>query len=1648
MIGFLNKRKRFIATFFLGVIVLQLSAVPSYALTSGPSQPEVQGFQPAGTSDMVDLFTGDFSYNIPLFELPGPNGGYPFNLSYQAGLGMDAEASWVGLGFSLNPGAINRQMRGLPDEFSGDAIKTKMAIEPSVTVGLGAGVSLERFGAAKDRGSIGLTVNYNNYNGFGYSIDGNVGYSHSVAGGLTHGLGFSLDPKQGVSLSPSLGLSKKALGTFGLRADYNSKTGLQSISATHSMTTYAITQNKETNSNTSDTDDKKTENEKTDPQVEVTPFGSVGHSSAGLTLSHPGYTPQVSMPMRNVSMAARFAPGAAMWGFFANGYVKGFYSEQWLKDNKKWTSAKAYGYLNYQNATNASAVLDFNREKDGLITKNSPNLPIPSLTYDVYSVTGQGISAMYRPMRNDRGIVHDPETISKSVGASIGVDAAPGLAHVGVNLTVNHAKSTSSKWTDNNNALSSSAFQSGGINDTYEPVYFKVHGENTPQSNTSLDAIGGDKAVRVAIPGDNINAVAANTLERTNWSKTMPNSATTDRERKTRAQLIQTITNEELTANGKELISHLKVRYQTAAGVDTTFDRSRLPKHHIAAFTALTPEGLRYNYGIPAYNLKQEETSFTGFRAQNDSKVLVNKINGNPCGSSGDPCYEQEGTEKFLKRVDMPKYAHAYLLTSIIGPDYVDITGDGVSADDLGYWVKFTYRKTADESSAYKWRDPFSKAHYSEGWKTDPRDDRGSFVYGEKEMWYLVKAETKSHIATFSLEEREDGRGVNKLLQDQNETGKAIYKLNEIKLFSRIAGTSKPIKTVKFDYDYSLCPGVDNSITGNGKLTLRKVWFEYGSNTRGKFNPYVFSYHQHNPAYDQHAYDRWGNYKPYPVNDPLYNIDYPYVEQDPAKKDQIDQNAAAWSLTEIQLPSGGKIKVDYESDDYAYVQHMQAMQMMDIVSPQGNTSGEFTLDDNSRVYFKLERPVPESAISGDEATRKTLMKNEVMKYLDKDREQVYIKALINVRSEDEDFYEYISMYVKVDFSANGTMELHKAGGSNYVYGSFKLVKEEDVNPLSLRTWQHLRINQPELASSDKKLTNFKQTDKPAERVKQITALGSLFDNIKTMFAGYYDFCNDAGFGREMMAGKSWVRLNSPDKIKYGGGLRVRQVTMIDNWTEDKEGVYGQVYDYSMTEDNNVISSGVAAYEPMVGGDEIPLRYAKRYVQSVSLRSDNNLFFEFPVNESSYPGPQVGYRKVTVTSLAAANLAGQKVKHNTLENGKTILPKSDGKISYGTSGVTVHEFFTAKDFPVITDETEKVDKPYQLSVPIPFLGNVSVNKLTTSQGYSMITNDMHGKQKMVSTYRQNRQGGIEPKPISWVKYNYFSESQIYQKQNVSVLSATFKDNNDGSLSIASKAEVANPAVAKYSIGQEHEFFLDMRQHEDNAWEGGANINIEMLLIVTPLGTFMLPAFVPWPSVGVNAQQLRSSVANKLIFRTGILQSVEAYDGGSTVITQNVKWDKYTGGVLLTKVNNNFDAPLYSYNIPAYTQYQGMGAAFQNIGLKFSIADVTKDYVNNSLYTFKATTTAGNLVPGDEILLYSTTGGWNSPKAKIVFAGEENGEMILYSPEPLPASSYNAMIVRSGYRNHLNVSAGSITGLEDPSQPGVSKSYTKVVSVPNE
>src|SRR5687767_5210220 len=110
-------RRMIAATLLLVMLTNTLAPTITYALTSGPTQPEATSFEPVDTTDMVNLQTGDLTYSIPLLEVPGPEGGYPLALSYHAGIQPNEDASWVGLGWVFNPGAISRNVNGYPDDW-------------------------------------------------------------------------------------------------------------------------------------------------------------------------------------------------------------------------------------------------------------------------------------------------------------------------------------------------------------------------------------------------------------------------------------------------------------------------------------------------------------------------------------------------------------------------------------------------------------------------------------------------------------------------------------------------------------------------------------------------------------------------------------------------------------------------------------------------------------------------------------------------------------------------------------------------------------------------------------------------------------------------------------------------------------------------------------------------------------------------------------------------------------------------------------------------------------------------------------------------------------------------------------------------------------------------------------------------------------------------------------------------------------------------------------------------------------------------------------------------------------------------------------------------------------------------------------------
>ena len=174
----------------LSSIILLICATASFALQGGPTQPDYAQFEPSGMTDMVNLLSGDFSYQIPLSDIPSPYGNYPLSLSYHAGISPQQEASWVGLGWSLNPGSINRDVRGVPDDqFHGGTLGFIYQYTAIQVWSVNLGYSIGAY-------SIGLT----------FRSDGSVGYSETVGPEVSGiaGVGFTIG-NEAIGLKASFG---------------------------------------------------------------------------------------------------------------------------------------------------------------------------------------------------------------------------------------------------------------------------------------------------------------------------------------------------------------------------------------------------------------------------------------------------------------------------------------------------------------------------------------------------------------------------------------------------------------------------------------------------------------------------------------------------------------------------------------------------------------------------------------------------------------------------------------------------------------------------------------------------------------------------------------------------------------------------------------------------------------------------------------------------------------------------------------------------------------------------------------------------------------------------------------------------------------------------------------------------------------------------------------------------------------------------------------------------------------------------------------------------------------------------------------------------------------------------------------------------
>lgn len=1590
----------------------------------GPSAPEATSFKTVGSDNLVNLFTGDFSYSIPLMDV----GGYPVNLFYSGGISMEQEASWVGLGWNINPGTVSRNMRGVPDDFNGeDQLTQYQNMKPNRTYGGEVGADVELLGLKKPKIKLSLGFSHNNYLGpaleLGLSTSVNIsiiennkfGKSPTAADtgsmnmGVSMGGSAKLSSRSGLTLSPSLNVAMDVTGKnvgsgIGLSTSYNSRIGIQNLNIAAEAHKYRKGSNN------------------TEMAGNPMPY-----ASSNISFARSSYMPVMRMPLANYNFAAKLELGAGLYGVRGSGTANGYYSESSVPKEWRMQKKPLVGYIFSEKAmADKNAVMDFNRLNDAEVTPNTPVISAPQYTYDIFSIQGEGTGGSIRAYRGDMGFMRDNRTVSKESNASIGADPAGG--HWGGSFDVVLTPTTVGGWNEANNTLNLSmpfANKQSNTSD-FENVYFRNPGERTVTNEDAINKVGQDNLVRFELVGSNVNPRLNSKLEKfdkkTNTSlgtqSIASNTGLSQRDKRT--QVVTMLSAGEATKVG--LDKTIKNYAGTVDNINHYLQNTQIDRvgahrkaHHISQIDVLEQSGMRYVYGLPVYSLSQKDYTFSVGNIPAQNGGLVKYDIGSEGNTDSKHMKNSSKIDGYFMAQETPAYASSFMLTGLLSPDYVDVTNDGITEDDLGNAVKFNYKYTGD----HQWRTPRKNdnagsgldwAFFNDGNKSEKKDNKATVSFGKREVWYLNAIESKSMIAIFVTESRNDAKGVAgpqdgrvNGAEDANKKLARIDLYTKAEIKSKGLTNAKPVKSVIFNYDYSLCVGTpDNANAAQGKLTLKSIFFSYNGQNRSEKDRYVFDYGSgaQNPSYALNAADRWGTYKdPTDVTllpDGLTNADHPFTSF--GNKAKNDLFAGAWSLRKILLPSGGQMEVEYESDDYGYVQNRRASNMFEIAGLGNSTAysnkaflynnDPFFETDNNYLYIKLTDPL--------EATTIVARKQEIKeKFLD-GQTQLAFKISLKMPSGKEETVTMYSLFDDWDICSNN---------SEYFY--IKLREINGKSPLATSAINLLTNNFPGQA--------FPGYESEVNNVQDFLGLVvNMLAGIKSVFQNVENQMRSSGKAREISLQRSFVRLTNPYKIKYGGGSRVKKVIIKDNWkkmTERAENptgtftsTYGQEYDYTTTEKiagkEVVISSGVASYEPAIGGEENPFREIVQFSNKLPLASAIYGAVELPVLDGFYPAASVGYSKVTVRSI------NRKGKFN------------DSLVRSGI-GKQVTQFYTAKDYPSYSVYTPLKSIDYKKTPKLSFFYKEIITRRVVSQGFLIETNDMHGKMKSQEAFSEKD----EKTPLTASYHTYKNTGKNGMNDKVD-----FVYNEGGG------------EIRKGNMGIDVELMTDVREFKIEST--GLNGQINADLFPLPFFTFVWVSYLPLMTYTEN--KYRAVTTTKLINYHAIEDSVIVMDKGSVVSTKTIAYDSETGSPIVSRTANEFHDALYNITYPAHWAYSGTGPAYKNIDRVFTGIDFNKGrIINNEINPSEI------FESGDEVLIISAGSGSVScvpPSADVskLWALDitknntaltvVNKDLIFIDSSGMPytRADVKMRIIRSGKRNNLGMSVASVTTMKNPVQ----------------
>lgn len=731
-----------------------------YALTNGPGQPDFSSFEPVTTTGMVNEFTGDFTYNIPLMEVPGPNGSsFPFSLSYHSGSNLEQDASWVGYGWNLNPGSIVRSTRGNPDDDADVEVIQHTAEKPLETVTAQFNGTAE-VASTKIPASLGGFLRYSTNKGWsvgatfdlnfaGYASlnctidDGNVNFSGSLHPQGSRYKESAVPLRRGIQTDLEDMMDKPQE----VQQDFTKKDNRDNVGQDKS---YYIGKSYKNGKSEVGNGEKRRDrfvelNTREEAQSNFMFDAATYYGKYLLNLSLPS---QSSGDYTGENISIRIGSTGSISTIIgpvgASGYIRGAYSRFSPNITKK---VRSYGYLYSALANSEDALMDYTKEKNTPHLDRKKILPIPISLPDMYSVSGEGVNGAFRFHHNKVGTYKTVKSVGDRKLNDNGFEiTAGGNLEIGYKFQAGYQRSELKNLSD-------------------------VGSFSNPQKSGQI--LPYKKGNTVTIPTDNTELVEARFLNDLGGKVVFDQDLSLSQSTLLKPKLFDEYYNspQNLEKNIKSSIKESEVVPKQSSFIDfntiktmkksitRSYTRDDItrgllglnfqvqdPKNYlnddaIGEFAVHKDNGQTYVYGLPVLSRNEESNIYhnPGF------------------GYMGEQ-YVNDGRAMAAGQHRNTPYATTYLITQVLSPDYIDVDNNGPSKDDIGGWVKFNYRRstvnygtgtTNDANTWYQWRMPYG------GKKNDPNkistedDDYSTVMFGEKQVYYLESIETKTHCTYF-----------------------------------------------------------------------------------------------------------------------------------------------------------------------------------------------------------------------------------------------------------------------------------------------------------------------------------------------------------------------------------------------------------------------------------------------------------------------------------------------------------------------------------------------------------------------------------------------------------------------------------------------------------------------------------------------------------------------------------------------------------------------------------------------------------------------------------------------------------------------------------------------------------------------------------